>query len=107
MLYIPAEKSADGIAKVVYHSKDGKSEQTFDALDWLPMLVVHTPNKYEPIHAYRNIDTRTPPALSVPSLSTASRVFDSFAFSSRNRARGTAAFSSMVRCRFLAPYFGW
>ena len=47
MLYIPAEKSADGSAKVVYQSKDGKTEQTFEALDWLARLVVHIPNKYE------------------------------------------------------------
>ena len=41
MLYIPAEKSADGVAKVVYTSKDGKTEQTFDALDWLARIVVN------------------------------------------------------------------
>ena len=31
MVYIPAEKSPDGSAKVVYTSKDGKIEQTFAA----------------------------------------------------------------------------
>ena len=31
MLCIPAEKSPDGSAKVVYKSKDGRTEQTFDA----------------------------------------------------------------------------
>ena len=46
MLYIPAEKSADGSAKVVYQSKDGRTEQTFDALDWLARLVIHIPNRY-------------------------------------------------------------
>ncbi len=39
MLYIPAEKSPDGIAKVVCRSKDGRTEQTFDAIDWLARLV--------------------------------------------------------------------
>ncbi len=52
MLYIPAEKSADGSAKVAYQSKDGKTEQTFDALDWLARLVVHIPNKYEQLVRY-------------------------------------------------------
>jgi hypothetical protein len=52
MLYIPAEKSADGSAKVVYQSKDGKTEQTFDAPDWLARLVVHIPNKYEQLVRY-------------------------------------------------------
>ena len=47
MLYISAEKSADGSAKVVYQSKDGKTEQTFDAIGWLASLVVHIPSKYE------------------------------------------------------------
>ncbi len=52
MLYIPAEKSADGSAKVVYQSKDGSAEQTFDALDWLARIVVHIPNKYEQLAGY-------------------------------------------------------
>ncbi len=52
MLYIPAEQSADGVAKVVYASKDGKTEQTFDALDWLARIVVHIPNKYEQLVRY-------------------------------------------------------
>ncbi len=47
MVYIPAEKSPDGSAKVVCHSKDGRTEQTFDALDRLARLVVHIPDKYE------------------------------------------------------------
>ena len=47
MVYIPAEKTPDGIAKVVYTSKDGKSSQTFDALDWLARLVTHVPGRYE------------------------------------------------------------
>ena len=52
MICIPAEKSADGTAKVVYQSKDGKTEQTFDAIDWLARLVVHIPNKYEQLVRY-------------------------------------------------------
>jgi len=35
MVYIPESDSSDGIAKVVYESKDGKTSKTFDALDWL------------------------------------------------------------------------
>jgi len=34
MTYIPAYESNDGIAKVLYESKDGKTSKTFDALDW-------------------------------------------------------------------------
>ena len=55
MLYIPAEKSADGVAKVVCTSKDGKTEQTFDALDWLARIVVHIPNKYEQLVRYSGL----------------------------------------------------
>ena len=52
MVCIPAEKSADGSAKVVYTSKDFCAEQTFDAMDWLARLVVHIPNKYEQLVRY-------------------------------------------------------
>lgn len=52
MVYIPAEKSADGSAKVVYQSKDGRTERTFDAIDWLASLVVHIPNRYEQLVRY-------------------------------------------------------
>ena len=52
MLCIPAEKSTDGAAKVVYRSKDFSAEQTFDALDWLARFVVHIPNKYEQLAGY-------------------------------------------------------
>ena len=34
MTYIAADDSADGTAKVLYESKDGKATKTFDALDW-------------------------------------------------------------------------
>jgi Putative transposase len=47
MVYIPAPEASDGTAKVIYTSKDGKSRQTFDALDWLARLVVHIPGRYE------------------------------------------------------------
>jgi hypothetical protein len=33
MSYIPADESSDGTAKVVYESKDGRTQKTFDALD--------------------------------------------------------------------------
>ncbi len=52
MLYIPAEKSPVGTAKVVYRSKDGKTGQTFDALDWLARIVFHIPNKFEQLVRY-------------------------------------------------------
>jgi len=47
MVYIPAEESVDGIAKVVYTSKDGKTRKVFNALDWLARLVTHIPGRYE------------------------------------------------------------
>ncbi len=47
MIYIPVEKSSDGAAKVIYTSKDGRSRKTFDALDWLALLVTHIPARYE------------------------------------------------------------
>ena len=47
MIYIPAEASDDGTAKVVYTSKDRKFRKTFNALDWLARLVTHIPGRYE------------------------------------------------------------
>jgi hypothetical protein len=47
MTYIAADESANGVAKVIYESKDGKTSKTFDALDWLAQLTVHIPNKGE------------------------------------------------------------
>ena len=47
MTYIAADESADGTAKVIYDSKDGKASKTFDALDWLAQLVTHIPNNGE------------------------------------------------------------
>lgn len=43
MIYIPVEESTDGIAKVIYTSKDGKSRKVFNALDWPAQLVTHIP----------------------------------------------------------------
>jgi len=45
MTYIVADESADGVAQVIYESKDGKATKTFEALDWLAQLVTHIPNK--------------------------------------------------------------
>jgi len=47
MTYITAQDSSDGIAKVIYESKDGKRSKTFDALDWFAQLITHIPNKGE------------------------------------------------------------
>ena len=47
LIYIHVEKSSDGTAKVIYTSKDGRSRKTFDALDWLALLVTHIPERYE------------------------------------------------------------
>jgi len=50
MTYIPAYESNDGIAKVLYESKDGKTSKTFDALDWLARLVTHIQHKGEQLN---------------------------------------------------------
>ena len=47
MIYVPTKESADGVAKVVYTSKDRKSQKIFNALDWLAQLVTHIPGRYE------------------------------------------------------------
>ncbi len=52
MTYIPGDESANGVAKVIYDSKDGKTSKTFDALDWLAQLVTHIPNKGEQMVRY-------------------------------------------------------
>ncbi len=52
MVYIPAKESTDGIAKVVYTSRDRKSRKIFNALDWLARLVTHIPGRYEQIVRY-------------------------------------------------------
>ena len=35
MVYVPAKKSNDDVAKVIYTSKDRKTRKVFTALDWL------------------------------------------------------------------------
>ncbi len=52
MTYIAADEPADGVAKVLYESKDGKATKTFEALDWLAQLVTHIPNKGEQMVRY-------------------------------------------------------
>ena len=47
MTDIPAADTADGLAKVIYTSKERRDSQTFHALDWLAQLVTHIPNKGE------------------------------------------------------------
>ena len=47
MVYIPVAESTDGVAKVIYTSKDGRTRKTFNALDWLAHLVTHVPGRYE------------------------------------------------------------
>ncbi len=47
MIYIPVDESTDGIARVVYISKDKKSRKAFTALDWLAQLVTHIHGRYE------------------------------------------------------------
>jgi len=45
--YVPAKKSGDGVAKVIYTSTDRKSRKVFNALDRLARLVTHIPGRYE------------------------------------------------------------
>jgi hypothetical protein len=52
MTYISSNDSSDGVAKVIYESKDGKTSKTFEALDWLAQLVTHIPNKGEQMIRY-------------------------------------------------------
>jgi hypothetical protein len=42
------------VAKVIYQSKDGRSKETFDALDWLVRLrrITHIPNRGEQMVRY-------------------------------------------------------
>ncbi len=46
MTYIPEE------SKVVYQSKDGEEEKTFDALEWLAAMCSHVPNKGQQMVRY-------------------------------------------------------
>lgn len=48
MTYVPEE------SKVIYKSKDGKKEKTYDALEWLEAMCSCVPNKVEQtVHYYR------------------------------------------------------
>jgi len=47
MSYISADRAMDGIAKVIYQTKDRKTSQAFYALDWLAQLTTHIPDKRE------------------------------------------------------------
>ena len=38
MTYFATQDSLDGVAKVIYESKDGQRSKTFEALDWLDRL---------------------------------------------------------------------
>jgi hypothetical protein len=46
MTYIPEE------SKVLYRSKDGKNEKTFDAIEWIAAMCSHVPNKGEQMVRY-------------------------------------------------------
>lgn len=52
MSYITNDQSPDGIAKVIYQSKDGRTSKTFDAMDWLAQLTTHIPGKNEQMVRY-------------------------------------------------------
>jgi hypothetical protein len=52
MTYVAANNSSDGVSKVIYQSKDGRSTKTFDALDWLAQLSTHIPNRGEHMVRY-------------------------------------------------------
>jgi hypothetical protein len=39
-------------SQVLYRSKDGKNERTFDALEWLAAMCSHVPNKGEQMVRY-------------------------------------------------------
>ena len=47
MIYVPVKDSDNGVAKVVYTTKDKNSRKVFNALDWLARLVIHIPSLYE------------------------------------------------------------
>ncbi|NQT03384.1 MAG: transposase, partial [Planctomycetes bacterium] len=47
-------------AKVVYQSKDGKKQKTFDALEWLAAMCSHVPNKGEQMVRYYGYYSNVP-----------------------------------------------
>lgn len=52
MFYIPAVESLDGIAKVIYKSKESELKETFSAVDFMARLITHIPNKGEQLIRY-------------------------------------------------------
>ena len=52
MMYVPASESFDGVARVIYKAKDGRTTKTFMVLDWLAHLITHIPNKGEQMVRY-------------------------------------------------------
>ena len=52
MSYITDDQSPDGIVKVIYQSKDGRTSKTFGAIDWLAQLTTHIPGKNEQMVRY-------------------------------------------------------
>jgi hypothetical protein len=52
MTYVPSSEAADGVARVIYKAKDGRTTKTFLAMDWLAHLITHIPNKGEQMVRY-------------------------------------------------------
>ena len=52
LLYIPASKSNDGVARIIYQGENSGVCETFVALDWLARLVTHIPNRGEQLVRY-------------------------------------------------------
>ena len=52
MTHITAGESPDGVSRVIYESKDGKTSKTVNTLNWLAQLVIHIPNKGEQMVRY-------------------------------------------------------
>jgi DNA-binding NtrC family response regulator len=59
MQYLPAQASSDGIAKVIYRSKDDKTVKTFNALDW-PGNVRELQNVLQRYLATQHLDAGIP-----------------------------------------------
>ena len=52
MRYISKKDSKDGVAKVIYTSKDSKTSEIIPALEFLARLITHIPNKGEQLVRY-------------------------------------------------------
>lgn len=52
MTYIPAHDASDGVARVIYESRNGKTSKTFAALGWMAQLTTHIPNRGEQMVRY-------------------------------------------------------